>query len=751
MLALLIAYMMTLATAVAEGLTQAQIQQAASNMTPAQLQQATANLSPEQKAKLSGLLGGGSVGSQALPGQSMAPAQNLSADEQAALAQPPQPLPPSRIEQSFTERLQEITPASISPETSVGTLQSGITAEAALPTAAVELKQFGYNLFSSANQNLFFPTADIPVPAEYVLGPGDEIRIQYFGSRNDQLALVIDRDGLVSLPDVGPIALAGMTFQNAKALLAENIRQKLTGVTASISMGQLRSIRVFVLGDVRNPGSYLVSGISTISHALFVAGGVSKYGSLRHVLLKRNGRVVREIDLYNFLLNGDTSKDMRVLPGDVVFVPPIGHTVAVAGDVVRPGIYELNHEHTVGQLLHLAGGLLSSADTELAQIDRIRVDGNRQRIDLKLDARGQALKVHSDDLMVIHAVPRISHGEVTLTGAVKRPGLYGYKRGLMLSDIIHTTDDLLPSAYTKKIEITRYTVQNGSKRIARHFQVDLGKLLHGERSADVPLMPYDVVMVRQLTDWQEHMQVNIGGEVRFPGVYAIRDGEHLSSVLARAGGFTSKACLRAAVFTRASIKQQQQKQIDDMATRIQAEIAQQEGVLTNVTDSKLLAERQAGLEAAKRVLVQMQQVRATGRLVIHLKDIAQLKGTDFDLTLRDGDSLYVPQKPDEVMVIGQVYNNTALLYQKNLSRDDYIARSGGPTRMADTDHIYIVRANGMVDSYDGWHKKPIGPGDVIVVPEKLQVFDPLSSALDWSKVLYQVGVAIASMKVIGIL
>jgi len=194
----------------------------------------------------------------------------------------------------------------------------------------------------------------------------------------------------------------------------------------------LRSMRVFVLGDVNHPGSYLVSSLSTMSNALFVAGGVSKQGSMRRIQLKRRGEVVSTQDLYDFLLKGDSSKDSRLLPGDVLFVPPIGKTVAAFGEVNRPAIYEIKHEKTVSEIVRMAGGLTAHADRSREQIDRIDQEGNRILLDLK---PSDITHIKPGDIVLVHAVPAVEEAQIELLGQVKRPGKYGYKPGMHLSDI----------------------------------------------------------------------------------------------------------------------------------------------------------------------------------------------------------------------------------------------------------------------------------------------------------------------------
>jgi len=246
--------------------------------------------------------------------------------------------------------------------------------------------------------------------------------------------------------------------------------------------------------------------------------------------------------------------------------------------------------------------------------------------------------------------------------------------------------------------------------------------------------------------------VRIEGEVRFPGVYPIREGERLSDLILRAGGFTDEAYLYAAVFTRKAIQEEQQKALEEMAAQVQVEIARMQTELAGITAQHELARKQAALETAKQVLAKLQKAKATGRLVIRLMPPEKLRGTPYDLVLRDGDRLYVPKRPDAVLVLGQVYNTNAQLYDPKLDLWDYIERAGGLTRLADKEHIYVLHANGEVEpAKKRWSTAKIRPGDAIIVPQDVERVNLVSAALDWTKVFYQLGIALASMKTVGLL
>ncbi|HRH78622.1 MAG TPA: polysaccharide biosynthesis/export family protein, partial [Cellvibrionaceae bacterium] len=234
----------------------------------------------------------------------------------------------------------------------------------------VTLKPFGADLFSNGPSS-FTPASDIPVPADYVMGPGDNIVIQLYGKENNAYSLTINREGQVQFPEIGPVNLAGLSFSQAQTVLNEVVEKQMIGVKSSVTMGALRSIRIFVLGEVMQPGSFTVGALSTMTNALFASGGINKVGSFRNIQLKRQGKVVTTLDLYDLLLRGDTSGDARLMPGDVLFVPPVGETITVMGAVTRPAIYELQNSADVAGALGLAGGASTNAYLPESRLERI--------------------------------------------------------------------------------------------------------------------------------------------------------------------------------------------------------------------------------------------------------------------------------------------------------------------------------------------------------------------------------------------
>lgn len=722
------------------------------------------------------------------------------------------------------------------------------------------LKPFGYDLFEGV-PSTFAPVNDIAVPADYAVGPGDTIEVQLFGSETGRHKLEVTRDGTIQFPKIGPILVGGLTFERARTLIEQRVKQRLLGTQASVSIGDLRSIRVFVLGEAERPGSYAVSGLSTMTNALFVSGGVKKIGSLRSIQLKRSGRLVTTLDLYDLLLRGDTSSDRKLLPGDVIFIPPIGSVVSVDGEVRRPAIYEIKSEKTVADVIDVAGGLNPEADATRGSLERIS-DERRVTLALNLTSGGRETVQNGDKLHIAAIRPTLENS-VTLTGHVFRSGSFEWREGMRLSDVIGSIDELRPnadrhyvmvrrqsapdrkvqvvsadldralgnrgsssdiplqprdqvivfdlsndrervigpildqievqasaeepaqvvnvsgrvkspgryplepqmrvsdliraggsmedSAFGGEAELTRYQVVNGEKRQTDLVKIDLAAVLKGEVSANLSLRPYDTLVIKEIPAWEEEASIEVIGEVRFPGKYPILRGETLRSALSRAGGVTDLAFQKGAVFTRKVLKQREKEQIDLLSNRFQSDLTSLSlQSLANTTSSG--GNNSAGVAVAvgQELIEELRNTKPVGRLVIDLHHVTG-SGRDGDIVLQDGDKLIVPKLTQEVTLIGEVQSPTSHVLRPGLSRDDYIAESGGLTQKADKKRIYVVRADGSVMSNErrGWFRRgdsgQIEPGDTIVVPldaERIRAL-PLWTAV--TTIIYNLAVATAAV------
>ena len=308
------------------------------------------------------------------------------------------------------------------------------------------LPVYGRQLFDQV-PTTFAPVENVPVPADYVLGPGDQLLIRAWGKIELDSRVTVDRNGQINLPRVGTLTVAGLRYDQLEAYLRSAISAMFKDFELNVALGQLRTIQIFVLGDARQPGAYTVSSLSTLVDALFASGGPSATGTMRLIQLRRDGKTVNEFDLYDLIAKGDKSNDARLRPGDVIFIPPIGSQIAISGDVNQPGIYELKGETTIAAALASAGGMTSLADSEKAVLERIENHRSRTMKEFALDAEGQQQSLRDGDLLRVFPLsPKISNA-VTLRGNVADPGLYPWKGGMRVSDLIPNRDSLITRNY----------------------------------------------------------------------------------------------------------------------------------------------------------------------------------------------------------------------------------------------------------------------------------------------------------------
>lgn len=455
----------------------------------------------------------------------------------------------------------------LSAEPSLNRLAIKITRLPLEKSGPAGLKPFGYDLFKDS-PSTFAPVTNVPVPAEYIVGPGDELEVILYGNQNRTLRLTVGRDGRVNFPELGPISVAGQRFSAVQATLEERVANQMIGVRASVSMGDIRSVSVFVLGEANRPGSYTVSGLATITSAIYAAGGVKSIGSLRDVQLKRRGQVVRRLDLYDLLIRGDTSDDAKLLPGDVIFIPPVGPTVSVDGEVHRPAIYELRGAASAADVVALAGGLTPEADPRTVYLSRIDDQQRRIVVDVDLTSAGSNAGTmrNGDVLRVARLRPTLDSG-VTISGHVYQPGAVAYRSGLRLSDAIRSLDELKPNADTHYVLIRRELPPG--QRISV-LSADLAAALRAPGSeADVLLMPRDQLTVFDLQAGRDGViepllrdlklqssaaqpteSVRVSGAVKVRGEYPLEQNMRVSDLVRAGGGLDDSAFTASAELTR---------------------------------------------------------------------------------------------------------------------------------------------------------------------------------------------------------
>ncbi len=778
------------------------------------------------------------------------------------------------------------------------------------------LSQFGYNLFALASPQVL---QNVVPDESYVIVPGDQMRVRLWGATVDtQYVAQVDADGTVNLPQIGVIPVAGEQLGQLDEKIKREALKYMQGINVSVALEKLHSVEVYVVGEVANPGLHVVPAFSTLLKGLQAAGGVKKSGTLRSLTLYRGGQVQSRLDLYDFIFSGNRNGDRPLRNQDVIFVPRIGDTVAVAGAVSQPAIYELRTEGEVGQALELAGGFLPNALSQNVYIKRYDEKNAFQVHDVQF-SKMATTDVHPGDLIEVRFAPQLPARAVTLEGHVKVPQTLAYAPGLKLSDILTGVDALMPEALTEfallhryNQESTRYEVQkfalgqfldqkidielepydrieilsrkdlgiNESVSIAgavwrpgtypfqpemkvadllalgggvkenefmagnaylyrydsttlqyRLQRLDLDQSLNranslvlqpfdrielqsrsdfnfdepvriagavrkpgeyicrnrmsirdlidmaggetfgaqpdrvevtrvaiqdGESSTthfivelsqhkDFLLLPYDYVLVPKVKDATKISKMEISGEVLYPGVYSVQEGERLSDVIRRAGGFTNQAYYYGAMFSSEQAREIQQQNIDKMISRMQFAIQRataESAQLALSTEGVATAEVEAN--AATSLITDLKKIRANGRVSMNLGPLSEFAGSAHDFKVHDGDSLVVPPRPGFVAVVGSVYSPNSFVYQAGMTIGDYLAQSGGPTKEADEDFIYVQRANGEVLSaqqsgmFSRFYSQELMPGDTIVVMENMDRIPALRLFKDVTEIIFRI-------------
>lgn len=355
-----------------------------------------------------------------------------------------------------------------------------------------EVKPFGYDLFAGEPTS-FMPSENAAVPDTYLIGRGDTLNVNFYGKESENYEVVVDREGRISIPNLSPVQVAGLTFAEVKELIKAKVEQEVIGIKAFVSVGKLRSIRVLVLGEAYKPGSYSVSSLTTVSHALFVSGGVSDIASLRNIQVKRAGKVVANFDLYDLLINGDSSNDIILKPGDVVFIPSVGSQVAVEGLVKRPAIFELKKGETAAQLLKMAGGLKPQAYAKKAIVERF--NNNNMKEVLSVDFSGNQINYipRDGDRIRFNPISFQYQNSISLIGAVARPGHYQWHQGKHISDVLTSVrGDLLPQADLGYGLLVREVNVAGDIQV---FQFDIAQAIVKAAEHDLELKANDKLFV----------------------------------------------------------------------------------------------------------------------------------------------------------------------------------------------------------------------------------------------------------------
>jgi len=621
------------------------------------------------------------------------------------------------------------------------------------------LSYFGYNLFSQPPSS-FLPVTAIPVGPDYVIGPGDSIRIIIWGSVQGEYNQMVDRNGQIAIPKVGVIQVSGLTFSQLQQVLEREFARQYTNFQMNVTLDNLRTIRVYVVGQAASPGSYSISSLSTLVNGLFAAGGPSISGSLRDIQVRRQGKVIVHFDLYDFLIKGIKTKDIRLMPEDVIFIPLAGKRVGIGGPVKTPAIYELKNERTLTDLINLAGGLDPIAFKSRVQVlrikDRKEMVLSEDDLEKFLSGRLPDIVLADGDLIKVFPVPSVDVKMVRVEGMVQNPGEFGCRDNMRIKDLITFAGGFLLQANMEEAELTRVTVTPEGPQTTRLY-INMRRAMAGHLRDNILLKPNDYLFVRPVPDWALYKLVRIEGEVKYPGNYTITKGETLSAVLARAGGLTDKAYAKGAFFTREAVKKMQAEHLQQIVDRLEAELYTVSAAKTEAALEKEDAERQKQVAVQQqKFIAKMRTIVPLGRVVIRLDDPERLRGTPEDLEMQEGDSLLVPQIQQSVNVMGSVMSPTAIIYSPHLTVADYLAQAGGPTKGADVRYIYVIKANGSALSgrggifFSGVTSARLDPGDTIVVPENFERVAWLKTVKDITSILANIaltaGVVLVGLK-----
>ena len=620
------------------------------------------------------------------------------------------------------------------------------------------LPRYGMSFFRSPSS--YTPMESAPVTQGYRIGVGDEMSLTVWGIPEEgHFRFSINRDGMASIPHIGMVRLAGYTIAEAERIISARLSQYYTGFQMNLSMGSLSSITVYVTGNARRPGAYTVSSFSTLVNALLASGGPSQNGTLRNIELKRGGNTVAVFDMYAMLLRGDKTQDVRLQAGDVIFIPPVGPLVGLAGEIQTPGIYELNGATRVKDLLYIAGGLNSRIFKGRIQYYRITDNAYANAFEGTLaDIEDRELK--DGDIIRLYPIFNLA-STVLITGPLVRPGMFAIVPGqTRIADIINRAGGLTVTA-ADTAEITRTTPSlNGP--VNERFTVNVFQALEGDPVHNIVLENMDQITVMMIPDWKQQMRVTIMGEVRRPGSYSMFPGEKLSDLIERSGGFTPKAFLRGAVFTRESVAADQRVAINQMADQMEVELLEAlQNTASSTNNSESLNQE---YQRRRQLIDNLRRIDILGRIVTKIDTPANIKGTVWDCELQNGDTLTIPETPLTVNILGAVYSPTTHIYRKDMGINGYISAAGGALKIGHKRMVYIIKSDGttlrltrstaMLSSKQ-WtaprgFSAAIEPGDTIVVPVKYtdrMALDSFRNAIEViSRIAISTGVIVNATK-----
>ena len=629
---------------------------------------------------------------------------------------------------------------------------------------------------------------------DYRLGPGDEVIIDVWGASENTIRQSISPEGTIQVSGLGPVQLSGMTVKDANAYLQREFSKIYSGISGSeptsqikLTLGDIRTIQINIMGEVAVPGTYTLSSFSSVFHALYRAGGVNKIGSLRSIKVVRNGKTIADLDVYDYLMKGKVKDDIRLQEGDVIIVNPYESLVRIAGKVKRPMFYEMKPTETVATILNYAGGFTGDAYKKAVRIirksgrehqvynvdemdysvfrlddgDSISVDAVLKRFENRVEIRGavyrsglyelsgtvntvkQLIKkaeglrgdaflnralldrenedlsheviavdlggllkgtvadipLQKNDILYIPSIHDLKEEEtISIHGEVANPGTFLFSKNMTIEDLLVQSGGLLEAAATTKVDITRRIKDPKSTSFSSvlgktySFDIKDGLVVGGE--GDFHLEPFDEVYVRKSPAYRKQQNVVVAGEVLFGGNYAlVKKNERLSDLISKAGGITPDAYVKGARLIRKMTEEEQRRQAD--------------------------AVRMARMgEGKDSISVEKLNISDTYTVGINLEKAISNPGSDFDLVLREGDVLFIPEYINTVKISGAVMYPNTVLYKRGESLRYYINQAGGYGNLAKKKKAYVVYMNGTVSRLKSRDKKAIEPGCEIIVPSK---------------------------------
>ena len=612
------------------------------------------------------------------------------------------------------------------------------------------LPRYGMSFFN--NTENYSPSNTAPIVQGYRINIGDEVTLTLWGIPEEGIYKVqINRDGMASIPHIGVVRLAGYTIPEAERVLQSRLNQYYTGYQMNLSMGSLSSITVYVTGNASKPGAYTVSSFSTLINALLASGGPSPKGSMRKIELKRNGRTVAILDMYAMLLQGDQTQDARLYAGDVIYIPPVGPLVGLAGEIQTPGVYELNGATRLKDLLFIAGGL--NAQTFRGRIQYYRIFNHAYASALEGTlAELENTELQDGDIIRLYPVYNFT-ANATISGPLMRPGQYVIVPGrTKVSEIVERAGGLSPTA-AEYAEVTRVTPSLDGP-VNQRFTINVQQALLGDPTNNITLQNNDHITILVIPNWKQQIQVTIDGEVVRPGTYAMFTGEKLSDLINRAGGFTSKAFLRGAIFTRKSVAEEQKEALNRMADQMEVDLLQsvQNTASAGSTNASAM---EAEYQRRRDLINRLRDVDTMGRVITRIDTPAHIINTAWDYELQDGDTLNIPTVPLIVNVMGAVYSSSSQVYRPNMGINAYVNAAGGAVKTAHKRMIYLLKSDGSTikltrntsllsskqwTAPQGFSAK-VEPGDTIVVPLKYIDRTSVETLKDTIDIIYKVAVA----------